>query len=218
MKPQGHARMPASGDSSAGFTLLEMLVALAILALFASVLPQAYGLVRRTWTLSAELSRDNPEQTARAFLSTRIAEATPVFDRKSEGDEIAFAGTAETLSFVAPLIHSPRGSGLYRFRLAVGPDAAGRNALLVSHEPYGPPVQRDAFNPAPPAADVQRLAPAAAIRLRYFGRPAPREKAQWLPAWSRIDALPDLVELSLVRENGTQMPPLAIELRLRTGQ
>lgn len=213
------ARRPASArcDATAGFTLLEMLVALAILALFASLLPQAYGLVRRTWALSAELSRDNPEQTARTFLSARLSEATPVFDRKTEGDEIAFAGSEDNLSFVAPLIHAPKGGGLYRFRIFVGPDANGRSALLVSLAPHGPPQQTDSLSAPPPTPDVQRLAPAAALRVRYFGRPAPREKAQWVASWSRVDALPDLVELSLSRENGTQMPPLAVELRLRSG-
>lgn len=217
MSPQP-SRVTPQDSASAGFTLLEMLVALALLALFASALPQAYGLVRRTWAISAELSRDNPEQTARAFLQTRLAEATPVFDRKSEGDEIAFAGSEDSLNFVAPLIHAPKGGGLYRFRLYVGPDASGRSALLVSLEPHGPPQQRDEFNAAPPTQDVQRLAPAAGVRLRYFGRPAPREKAQWQSSWNRNDALPDLVEINLARENGTQMPTLAIELRLRNGQ
>lgn len=203
---------------SAGFTLLEMLVALAILALFASVLPQAYGLVRRTWTLSGELARDNPEHTARAFLASRISQTTPIFDRKTEGDEIAFTGGEDSLGFVAPMIHAPKGGGLYRFRIFIAPDAAGRSALMVSHEPHGPPIQRDGFGPAPPAPEMHRLAPAAALRLRYFGRPALREKPQWLTAWSRVDAIPDLVELSISREDGTQMPPLAVELRLRSGQ
>ncbi len=207
-----------NAHATAGFTLLEMLVALAILALFASALPQAYGLVRRTWALSAGLSRDNPEQTARAFLSARISETTPVFDRKSDGDEVAFTGGEDSLSFVAPLLHAPKGGGLYRFRIFIAPDANGRSALMVSLEPHGTPQTQDGFGAAPSAPDVQRLAPAAALRLRYYGRPAPRETAQWLSTWSRVDALPDLVEIGLSRENGTQMSPLTIELRMRRGQ
>lgn len=205
-------------DATAGFTLLEMLVALALLAMFASALPQAYGLLRKTWGTSAALSRDNPEQSARSFLLARLGEAAPVYERRSEGDEIAFSGTADSVNFVAPLAHAPAGGGLYRFRLFVGPDANGRSALQVALELQNTPLQREAFQSNTAAPDVRRLAPASALRVRYFGRPSAREKALWLDSWSRVDTLPDLVEITLVRENGTQVPPTTIELRMRSGQ
>ena len=198
-----------------------MLVALALLALFASYLPQAYGLVRRTWTMSAQLAHDDPEQAARTFLRTGLSEAMPVFERRSEGDQLVFSGTAESVTFVAPLRNAPRGSGLYRFKLFQGADARGRGALQVSLEPYATALQRDILqrdiDRPPPALDVQRLAPASSLGVRYFGRPAPREKPQWMSSWPRFDALPDLVEISLQRENGTAVAPVVVELRMRSG-
>lgn len=201
--------------NDAGFTLVEMLVALAILAAFASYLPSAFRLVRHTWQASAKIAADDPVPIARSLLAARLAEAMPLFERARDGDRIAFAGTAASISFIAPLRSAPQGAGLYHFRLYLD-DSTSPPALAISIASHIPAQLADgAFQPA---QEVHRLFAATDFTVRYFGRPSLRAEPGWQAAWTRNDALPDLVELRWRDAKGQLTTPLAVELRLRSGR
>lgn len=213
------ARAIRSRYGTAGFTLVEMLVTLVLLALLATYLPQAYRIVRQTWLASAALNEETSEQNARIFIAARLAEAMPLFERKSGGDEVAFSGKGDELTFVALSPRGPAGSGIYRFRLYRGSDGKGTGALLVAIWPYDTGTAPDSAADDKPAPDVHSLmSGVSSFDVRYFGRPAPRERPVWQAAWTRVDALPDLVELTVRRAGAAPSPPQVVELRLRSGQ
>ena len=130
------AHHPTGKRGEAGFSLIEMLVAITILALVLAMLPGTFSLAHRTWDATAVLDQRARQDGGRSFLQARLAEAMPVFEPVGAGAvQLVFTGSAETLTFVAPSANGPQGAGLYRFTLETKPQGRG-NALVVTVAPF----------------------------------------------------------------------------------
>ena len=90
---------------AAGFTLLELLVAITLLGLLMAALFGGLRLGARAWDIGAErIAAATRLQTAQQFIRTRLSEALPAFVVLPDGEEIvAFQGTSEEMSFVGTL-------------------------------------------------------------------------------------------------------------------
>lgn len=196
----------------AGFSLIEMLVAISILALVLAMLPGTFSLAHRTWDATAVLDQRARQDGGRSFLQARLAEAMPVFEPVGAGAvRLVFTGAGETLTFVAPSANGPQGAGLYRFTLEARPQGSA-NALVVTVAPF---VVKRARDDATPPAEAHALYEGlTSASFRYYGRKDLRTpKPSWQTAWSRRDALPDAVELTVASATSTHT--ILIELRLK---
>jgi general secretion pathway protein J len=207
-------------DHERGFTLLELLVSLALLALILSFVGGALRFGARAWEAAGALDRGASMAAVRTFLEQRMAEATPVYERDEAGRvRIAFSGLSQELSFVSPFTRGEAGAGLYRFHLylqSVVPGAQDGMALVLRQSLYQPDVVRPV---AGTSAEGQfLLRDIAGIGFRYFGQMDPRTPAAWQSEWTRTDALPELIEMSvLLRDlDARAWLPLVVELKLRT--
>jgi prepilin-type N-terminal cleavage/methylation domain-containing protein len=212
---QSSRAIRTSGEE--GFSLMEMLVSLVILALILAFLPGAFRLARQVWTATAVLDRDSGHDAGLDFLETRLAEAMPLFEPGRAGlVNILFSGTPERVRFVAPSRNGPAGGGLYSYTIELRPRDGGATGLLVVVvAPYLGPLAEAA---TPPAAEEQILAADVnSAEFRYFGRHALRQAPAWGPEWKRTDALPELVQLNIVRRRpgGSSRRSIVTELRLR---
>jgi hypothetical protein len=125
---------------------------------------------------------------------------------------LVFTGASETLTFVAPSANGPQGAGLYRFTLQAKPQGSAGNALVVSVAPFVASRGRD--SQATPAEEHVLYDAITSAGFRYFGRRDLRTAApSWQTAWTRHDALPDAVEITI--ENGRTTRTSLIELRLK---
>ncbi|MEQ1718049.1 MAG: hypothetical protein ABL907_19080 [Hyphomicrobium sp.] len=203
--------------SDSGFTLLDVLVSLVLVALLASLLPGTLQLGQRVLGAGEPLLATAAHSPARAFLEQRLAEAQPVFRRNADGQRVLdFAGTPLALSFVAPAVVSARAPGLVRY--SIGTAAKGgvaRVAMQLTGDDDG--------TAGDSAADDVVLDSAAALTFRYFGRRTADSKPAWYEDWQGEAALPRLVEISFeeARRHASQnvtgsRPPLVVELRLST--
>jgi prepilin-type N-terminal cleavage/methylation domain-containing protein len=202
--------------SDAGFSLLELVVGLGVLALLLALLPGSLRLGQRTFERTAMIEAREGHLATRAFLGASLAEAMPLYvSPRTGGTGLAFRGTALTLEFIAPSAAGPTGGGLYRYRLSVQPIPGRREAgLTLTMAPFRPGGEAERAGEARVLAE----GPDGAVGFRYFGRIERRGEAppQWTPEWPRSDALPDLVEVSFGPDaEGQPRPPLVIALRLR---
>jgi general secretion pathway protein J len=207
---------PRSSDcgrrGEAGFSLIEMLVAITILALVLAMLPGTFSLAHRTWDATAVLDQRARQDGGRSFLQARLAEAMPVFEPVGSGAvQLVFTGSAETLTFVAPSANGPQGAGLYRFSLEAKPQGSA-NALVVTVAPFV--LKRGRDDAATPTEEHVLYDALTSASFRYFGRKDLRTATpSWQTAWTRRDALPDAVELTLT--SGKTTRTILIELRLK---
>lgn len=196
--------------NDAGFTVVELLVSLVILALVMSFLPGTLRIGQRVWESDAAFSRHEAMASFRRVAEDRLTETMPVFARnRALGLRLDFSGEPNKVAFIAPAPTGPAGGGVYRFEL-MGDDGPG----LVLRQTLFRQDSETRAAAALPA--VSHVAPAriGGVSFRYFGRAEAGAAAQWQTRWTRPDALPDLVEMSLADGNG-QVSRSIVELRLR---
>lgn len=214
------ARRPQRGGrhrAEAGFTLIEVLVSLVLLALLLTLLAGGLRYARSTWDAAARLDELAGADMAEAFLRARLAEAMPLYEQRKAGTVRAlFYGDRDTMSFVAPAPNGPAGAGLYRYTLEAAAGAGRERRLVVALEPHLPPLSDSALERPQDRYDLMRSI--RSVSFRYFGRGDLRAEPAWHTTWPRTDALPNLVEIVIARDDREGGPvALTIGLRLQAG-
>jgi general secretion pathway protein J len=178
-----------------GFTLLELLVALAVMGMIALMLAGTtqYGIAawRRTDAFAATAGE---LLLGRTILARDLARAYPEWRIEGDGSpRVAFDGTADSMRFLAPAPDSMGGAGLARFSLAVGGDHGDRFLALAAGLELG------TGETAPASVLLDR---AVRIEFAYYGPPAPGAAPSWQEEWRARAELPMLVRVRVVLPPG----------------
>ncbi|MFC5580670.1 prepilin-type N-terminal cleavage/methylation domain-containing protein [Rhodanobacter terrae] len=201
---------------TAGFTLLEVLAALVLLAL---LLVGVYSGIR-TATHSvrsgtAAIERLDQIRSAQQFLRRELAQSlTQPIGHTDQGEPVYFVGTAHEMRYVAPLpgYLGKLGPQLQRLQLVDdGHDGLRLELSLVLLPPDGKPPQ--------PLSEPQVLLDH--IRdgsFNYRGIDGQGHAVPWTPAWADGRLLPQLVRISLRSQDGVDWPQLDVPLRVNPAQ
>jgi general secretion pathway protein J len=168
----------------AGFTLIELMVALAIMGMIALMLlgSTQYGVAiwQRT-DLIAQTTQDLA--LSRAILARDLELAYPEWSVDQHRlQHVPFEGTNHSLAFLAPSPESMGRAGMARFMLRA---AEGRLELSAV---------RELGTVDPPPASVL-VSGARSIELAYFGPAALGEAPSWQRDWQGRADLPLLVRI-----------------------
>lgn len=195
-----------------GFTLLEVLGAL---ALFALLLLGVYSGVRTaTHTVrsgEASIERMDEVRSAQQFLRRELAQARAVpLARTAKGDPLYFKGDAHELRFVAPLPGYLGKLGPQLQQLKLVPNGDGTSRLEASFAVM-PPDGSAPKSLGEPEVLVDH------IREGKFSYRAPdtQERAgQWGDQWDDTRAMPRIVRIALQLDGTTTWPLLDAPLRV----
>ena len=100
--------------SDSGYSLIELLISLSILALLLAMIPGTLRLGRRAWETPGQID-ETPGAAALAFAERQLKSALPIFKRNAQGLQgLQFSGSEQSLSFVSELQSGPYGGGLYK--------------------------------------------------------------------------------------------------------
>jgi general secretion pathway protein J len=188
--------LPAKRHSEAGFTLLELMVAVSLLALLSVMMVGGLSFGARVWEHSESTGQDQSHIAAvQALLRRQIAEMQAQQVRGADRrPSLAFEGTGERLAFIGP-VPEYLGRGGY-YVIAVELEASGREKNLVMRwEPFTRERPGLAFSEA--ARQEVLLRDVASVAFRYFGRDRRGQPDGWLATWAAGDRLPQLVALEL---------------------
>ncbi|MEP7206406.1 MAG: prepilin-type N-terminal cleavage/methylation domain-containing protein [Casimicrobiaceae bacterium] len=195
-----------------GFTLVELLVALTLLALIAAVLFGSLRLAGRSWEGGENKVREVGDmRQTETFLRRQIAGALPKRMVKAVDTPLLFAGGADELRYVAALPERVVEGGTMFFRLLLVRD--GGQLVLERMVPDPDIVQLPDFT------DAERTVLADGIgelKLRYFGRnpDAPEtETPTWRDRWDDPQRLPLLIRIIVQPTRGPAWPELVVEPR-----
>jgi general secretion pathway protein J len=177
--------------AQAGFTLLEMLVALVVFGLLMAGIAQAmhYGMV--AWTAETRQSAETETMAAvDGALRRLIEQARPG----------GFSGQPDQMGFTAPLpAGSPLPGQLVDLALVVTPD--GRLVMRWAPHPAGMKLR-----PAPPPQTEILLTGVTALHAQYLA-PQPDGSTAWTATWTQ-SGLPLLVRIGVTFSGTTVWPDL----------
>ena len=212
MMPRPH---PINHDG--GFTLIETLVSIALLALVVAFLPGLLQLGTRAMQSRTRLDAISAAGPARQFISQQLASATAVLQRRPDGRlQLAFDGRRDQLTFVGPASLGAPQTGMQDYRIALvagnGASGASQRSLSVAIRPFS--LQADT-----PVTNAVLLRDLTKLSFRYFGRRGGDDSARWHEEWIDEPALPQLVEMrnEFVSAQPAAGRPLIVVLRLANG-
>jgi general secretion pathway protein J len=203
---------------SAGFTLVELLVGLSLLALLSVLLFGGFRFGLRAWESGdQQIHAIGEVERAQGLIRTLLSEAQPPAAIAENGTVqivASFAGTSDGISFIAPLPAHHGVGGLYEFRLAV--DRSGeRESLVLSWRSFR--LDRR-LGEGPDFSDSAILLPAAeGASFAYYGKASDDRPLSWLTSWNGERGLPQLVRLQIegVGHREKAWPELVAALKLQ---
>lgn len=181
-----------------GFTLLELLVALALLALIGVGLAGALQLGTKTYVRSQSLGTNALEIAARAQLRRLLVTATPPNLLTPFPKE--FSGTQTSLSFVtlAPLGFARHAAGM---RVDISNVERELTMLITLFDDAGTTMESLSYTLA---SQIDGLA------FRYFtGNP---ETGEWRDDWVDTASLPQLVSITSDAGSSPYWPEFSVAL------
>ena len=205
-----------SPDDQAGFTLVELLVSLALTATIASFIIGGFHLVRRTSAISYDRESAEEVDAAATQLRGLLARTTPVrtIDEVDRVARLLFEGRTDTVTFVTLSEATAFQGGLMRVRLLWQdrPPLPGHPAALVLRTAVFRANPRLVFETEP----VVLFRGVVGFSLRYFGAPGLDKPPQWHSEWLGYDRMPlaILVQVDLAGGSGTRRLILQTTLRL----
>ncbi len=210
----------ADGHSEAGTTLLELLLALSLVAVMLTMIFGSFGFGRRAWEAADRVEDQSSIDAVQSLLRQLLSEARPAKAIDGSGRQtIAFKGEAQSITFVVNLRGTTTTGGLHEVRLGLAGAEAG--------QPEGRFVAAFAlYRPGPsPVADRPDKAPeerlladgVRSLTLRYFGAAKLGDKPQWHERWADAETLPQLIEVAvdLEADDPRRWPLLLVRPELR---
>jgi len=198
------AERQGSNRRQAGFTLLELVVAITLMGLVLVVLYSGLRLGLNGWDSGEQRAEaTNRLRLVQEFLRRQLAQSMTVYQTNDQQDRIAvFAGQANAIEFVAPMLAQLGQGGLYRVRVE-----ASDGRLWIRWRPY---------LPADPSAGEERetglLDGVSAVEWAYFGPEGDDDsQPQWRSDWTSPERRPVLVRLNL-NLRGEPWPDLVVAL------
>lgn len=185
-----------------GFSLIELLIGIALAALIGVLLVQSLATARQGLAYHARLTHNGDILAARDYLQNVLLQAQPLAGNAGGNGELSFAGEPGMMSFLSTHVPNASYGGVYHVNLALEPSPSrdGKLDLIVRHRLYRPRgggSDKDDSN----ASTVALVRNITAAEFQYFV-PAVSGNGQnsqlaWSPNWRHATVLPALVAITM---------------------
>ena len=197
-----------------GFTLVELIVALVLMAAIAALMFGSLSLAARTWDSGeAKVLQVSDMRSTQTYLRQQITAQYPQRQWKAVGLPLLFGGDAGAIRFAAVLPARVVEGGVYLFRISLMQN--GDKSQLVQER-----MIPDLTTPDEPEfKDAERSVLAddvTELKIAYYGRDpdaADAELPTWRDKWDDKQRVPLLVRIDVKPAKGPSWPTLTIEPR-----
>jgi len=200
--------------SARGFTLLETVVALTLLAVMLGMLFAGLRTGIRAWDAgSGRGDRADQVLLAWSFVRKELTAAFPWRFKDPLAVKLAFKGERGTLRFVSMRPAEIGGGGLAFVSFEIEDSrGAERTGRIVMRRAFAAAEHRD-FSPLEEAEKFTLLEGVTEARFEYFGSENDATPPSWSDKWDFPQRLPTHVRLE-AKLGGERLPDMVVALRL----
>jgi general secretion pathway protein J len=205
-----------AGTAMRGFTMIELMIALVLLALMSAVLFGSLNLAGRSSDAgNAKAEASSGMRLAANYLRTQLAAQHPQRMRKLAEFPLLFGGEADQLRYAAPMPGRVGLGGMwyYRLKLDTVPGRTKPSLVLERVIPDVNALDRPEFGEAERsvlADDIKEL------KFGYYGvntGATVDEAPTWRDQWDDPQLLPQLIRVDVTPDKGTPWPTLVVAPR-----
>lgn len=192
-------------NSEAGFTLIEMLISVTLMAMLSMLLFGGLHFGTRVWEKATTAETvGNKVFAAQQSVSNAIKEIYPFFVLASSTDRhTQFDGESNQLTFFAPA------------------RAGGLDVVTISRDPNGALVMNSrpelATNIQANVTHSVLLGGMTSFSVSYYGAMTKNDAKQWYGSWHNARTLPDLIRVRATLDRA-KWPDLVVAPRLTADQ
>jgi general secretion pathway protein J len=196
----------------AGFSLLELLIALTLLVALCSVLYSGLRFGTRAWERSETIASATEELVvAQSFLQHALAGSYPLLTVSNVAQpKVDFEGTSDGMRFLAPAPAALSAGGMSRFGL-IATRHDNQNLLVMTSR-----FELTWEEASSSATDVTLLRGFERVQFGYFGSERSMDPPTWRDSWTEHARLPELVSIQVQFPAGDrrEWPELVVAPRL----
>lgn len=211
-RSQGAAAMIRGAKENSGFTLVELLIALTLLAMLSLLLFGGLRFGTRSWQRSeADVSATDQIGIAQSFLRRALEAAYPARLLPDTAQaKIDFEGTSQGIRFLTPAPAALSVGGMGRFTLIADRRENEKVLSMISR------FELARENSSSSAMDVRLLGGFDNAEFEYFGSDRPADPPTWRNSWTDHATLPELVRIRIKFSDGDRRswPDLVVAPRL----
>lgn len=199
---------------SSGFTLMEMMIAMALIGMAMTIAFSALRVASRSWERTHELAAELDElRVAGNVIRRQLSQVMAIRPDESKRD-LLFQGGSQSVEFVAPSpVQDGRLAALYRFRLRFASEEQGK-ALLLEYRPYLTGQDQGWQGEVKSSRLVSGL---QGGHFSYLTVADTQQENAWRGLWDKPEQLPQMIRLELQLSGHREPWPALVALLPASG-
>jgi len=200
---------------AAGFTLIEMVVAMTILGTMLMLLYSGLSFALRSWDASEVNGRLTMDRRiGENFLRREVSELFPMRWKDPVTLKLAFEGDSKHLRFVSARPAGIAMGGLSLVSVEVEDDARNRRERNLVMRRAMPDEEAKDFGPLEKSEASILLANVDSVEFAYFGSENDFAEPKWVDSWTFPARIPQMIRLRVKTGEGTVLPDMVMKTML----
>ena len=197
-----------------GFTLVELLVAMVLLAAVMALLYSGLNFAARSWDAGdANGRRMADRRIGENFLRRELSELFPMRWKDPMTLKFAFEGERDHMRFVSSRPAGITQGGLSLVAIEVRDDGAGSRARNLVMRRAMPDDEQKSFAPLESAQPTVLIAGVDSATFEYFGAENDFTTPQWMDSWKWPGRIPEMIRVRIQADDGPQ-PEMVMRVTL----
>lgn len=196
---------------AAGFTLLELLIAMSLLGFILALLFAGMRLGARSWDAGEALAEKSAHMAAlQGFLRRELSQAVPYKWKKKPDMNLAFIGQPGFIRLVAPISVRSGPGGRFQIGLDLAQENERGQLVMRTAMPDLNTVDFSALANAAPTVLAEQV---AELSFAYFGADNKDAPPYWREQWGNQETeqrLPLLIRVRIRFRDGRAWPDLVV--------
>ena len=199
--------------AQAGFTLVELVVAITLLAVMMMLLYSGLAFAMRSWDAADVVgTRITDQRIGINFLRRELSETFPMRWKEPTMVQFAFEGKSSSVRFVSSRPAGLQAGGLSLVGLSMEEDRDRRRSLVMRRampddeaKDFGP-LERSEEKPTVIVSGLGDL------HFSYFGAANDFTEPAWTDEWPHKGRMPLMVRMRATLADGSPLPELVVKL------